>query len=212
MISRMEETRIHLIGVLPPDNVERVLTDIKRMLFRTFSLVSGLALGPILPLGYLLEPPEAPRRGLLPPFPPLQTGGWSVEEDTLLLSVDPPPELADLCAAVGLAPADLRSGGERPTGAHEDPIPIRSGLYIAQLREPSHPERLSADTASRQEGKPIAARDILEYLQAAPRLRWHASELACWALRYRDAGRWWDAIVTEELWTVRLRKQSIGRL
>lgn len=206
MISSMEETQIHLIGLVPPDNVERILTDIKRSLFRTFSLVSGLALRPILPLGYRVEPPAAPRRDALPSFPPLATGGWTVADDTLFISLDPPVELSGLCAELGL-PSAVREGSDaHPDAVHFEPIPLHSGLYVTRLLEPSSPKGWAA--ASDLQGKPPVASDVLEFLEAPPRLRWQASGVVCWLLRCGNAERWWDAIVAEELWAVRLRKKN----
>lgn len=204
MIGAMGETPVHLVGLLPPDHVERILTDIKRSLFRASGLLSGLALGPIAAIGYHELPPPPPDRASLPRCPALAAAEWLLAEETLVLSVEPRGAFSELLHALALPQPGTAPKGA-PVGERREPIPLLPGLYIARLDERPGAGRWSPVEEIGPQQSPDA---IFASLPPPPRLTWSASRLVCWALRYRDPNRWWDAIVQEEVWAVRLGRES----
>jgi hypothetical protein len=206
----MEGSQIYLLGIDSPSNIERVLTDIKRTLFYDHGIVSGLALGPVIPLAFRAAEIAAPDPTVLPRCGPLSTGEWAVLNDTLFLSVLPRSELSSLLVPFVESSPEPEDSRGNPASPSPVPIPTYPGLYIARLVEPPPPRMWPHGEAPPLQAPPADPERILSFLGAPPRLNWSVSRLSCRLLRYELPLRWWNAIVCEDRWSTRLRKPSDG--
>jgi len=72
------------------------------------------------------------------------------------------------------------------------PIPVHMGIFMANLME-----------AEREPG--IDA--VMESIGVPPVLTWKGSSLFSRQLRCHSVSSWWNDCSTEDLWTLRLRKE-----
>ncbi len=95
-------------------------------------------------------------------------------------------------------------------------FPLYAGLFLADFRELSVraaqgaqavPAARSAEAAA--SGALSSDRSLpaeLAAISLPPPMTWLTSELACLALRFGYASRWWDFLEYETLWSIRLRR------
>lgn len=213
MICEMEGTTSFLIGIYPPSNIERTLFEVKESLFRRFSTVSAVALGPILPLGYVDVAPPEPDPATLPRGIVLSTGEWVFAEETFFLEAHPRNQLEEL--AKSLPQTSGQSARGKLSATTGGPVPVYPGFFLSCMRELSSSHRwreLPNDNREPVDERtdPARGKDLLAFLKNPPRMKWTGSILACWCLRYVSSGFWWDSFECEEIWSTRLRKGEDG--
>lgn len=189
-----------LLGLYPPTNIERSLTDTKRSLFRTFATVSAMALGPVIPLCYRAEPIEPPDRRNISTSIALSASQWQLVDGSLMLGVQAGRRLEELTRALNRDCAESAAG----VAIAPRPVPLHEGMFICSLQEASSPHRWPGA----EPGEAVDEQHIRRFLKEPPVLHFTGSSVVCWRLNYGDVDSWWDNVQCEELWRLRLRKNA----